>query len=86
MPNIGSPPNQPQELTAELITPDTNVKQATPFPTQKVWAFLASTGFTTAFFGMLNDYGIEVQANTQAFITVILVFAAMWATPNKAGE
>lgn len=86
MPNIGSPPNRPQELTAELITQDASVKQATPFPTQKVWAFLASTGFLTAFFGMLSDYGIDVQPNTQAFITVILVFAAMWATPNKVGE
>jgi hypothetical protein len=35
---------------------------------------------------MLSDYGIDVKPNTKAFVTVILVFVAMWATPNKAGE
>lgn len=66
--------------------PAATVTQSTIFPTQKVWAFLSSTGFITALFGMLADYGIEVPPDTQAFVTVVLVFAAMWATPNKAGE
>jgi hypothetical protein len=66
--------------------PGQTIDQQTSFPTQKVWAFLASTGFLTALFGMLSDYGIDVKPNTQAFVTVILVFVAMWATPNKAGE
>lgn len=79
-------PSRTEQIDPVTVEPGTTIHQPTVFPTQKVWAFLSSTGFITALFGMLADYGIEVRPNTQAFITIVLVFIAMWGTPNKAGE
>lgn len=76
----------PSRVTEPEPEPGQSIEQPTAFPTQKVWAFLASTGFLTAAFGALQDYNIEVKPNTQALITVVLTFIAMYWVPNKAGE
>lgn len=79
-------PSSPPKIEPVTVEPGTTIHQPTAFPTQKVWAFLASTGFLTAAFGALQDYNVQVQPNTQALITAVLTFVAMYLVPNKAGE
>ena len=82
------PPLEFEPVTEDLIFagPGESVAQPTAHPTQKVWSFLTSTGFLTALFAALQDYGVSVPPNTQALVTILLGGLAAYLTPSKAGE
>lgn len=91
MPNIGSPPNQPQELTAELISiePVTQSKnQATAHPTSKVGLGVGLGGGVLVGLQqwLKQRFGFDLLDIEVGLLTWLGAFILAYLTKNRRGE